>query len=115
MSCAGPTICITTPTNNVVVTTTKTEVVKVITPGPQGPKGDTGNPGPGVKTGGLALQVLQKASNADYDTQWAYAPFGAPTFIQSTQPTSGQLLNATQYLWWDTSGGDLTLWIEDGV
>lgn len=34
-----------------------------------------------------------------------------PTFIQDTQPTT----SATKYLWWDTSNGDLTLWIEDGV
>ena len=36
---------------------------------------------------------------------------GAPTYIQSTQPTG----TPSQYLWWDTSGGNLTLWIEDGV
>ena len=40
---------------------------------------------------------------------------GSPTFIQTTQPTSGQLNGATKYAWWDTSGGDLTLWIEDGI
>lgn len=32
-----------------------------------------------------------------------------PTFVQSTQPD-----HAAPYLWWDTSGDDLTLWIEDG-
>lgn len=31
-------------------------------------------------------------------------------FIQDTQPVT----SATKYLWWDTSDGDLTLWIEDG-
>ena len=40
---------------------------------------------------------------------------GSPTFIQTTQPTIGQLNGATKYAWWDTSGGDLTLWIEDGI
>jgi hypothetical protein len=40
---------------------------------------------------------------------------GSPTFIQTTQPTSGELGGATKYAWWDTSGGDLTLWIEDGI
>lgn len=40
---------------------------------------------------------------------------GIPTFIQTTQPTIGQLEDYTQYVWWDTSGGDLTLWIEDGT
>ena len=39
------TICITTPTNNVLVKTTQTEVVKVVTPGPQGPTGPTGATG----------------------------------------------------------------------
>jgi len=40
---------------------------------------------------------------------------GVPTFIQTTQPTNAQLNGATLYAWWDTSGGDLTLWIEDGI
>lgn len=40
---------------------------------------------------------------------------GVPTFIQTTQPTNTQLNGAVQYAWWDTSGGDLTLWIEDGI
>jgi hypothetical protein len=40
---------------------------------------------------------------------------GSPTFIQTAQPTSGELGGATKYAWWDTSGGDLTLWIEDGI
>ena len=32
-----------------------------------------------------------------------------PTFTQDTQPD-----HTGPYLWWDTSGGNLTLWIEDG-
>lgn len=44
MTC-GPTICVTTPTSNVLVTTTQTETVKVVTPGPQGPPGPTGATG----------------------------------------------------------------------
>lgn len=33
-----------------------------------------------------------------------------PVFIQNTQPVvSGK------YAWFDTTGGDLTLWIEDGT
>jgi len=39
---------------------------------------------------------------------------GVPSFIQTTQPTVTQLMGFNEYLWWDTSGGDLTLWIEDG-
>lgn len=40
---------------------------------------------------------------------------GIPVFVQSTQPTLAQLNGATQYVWWDTSGGNLTCWIEDGT
>jgi hypothetical protein len=40
---------------------------------------------------------------------------GIPTFIQTSQPTSTELQSFTKYAWWDTSGGDLTLWIEDGI
>jgi hypothetical protein len=39
---------------------------------------------------------------------------GVPSFIQTTQPTVAQLMGFDEYLWWDTSGGDLTLWVEDG-
>lgn len=46
--------------------------------------------------------------------QGSAAP-GIPTFIQATQPTATQLQDFTKYAWWDTSGGDLTLWIEDGT
>ena len=63
--------------------------------GPQGPKGDTGltgpagptgptgatgatgatgPAGPGVKIGGTTGQILAKASNTDYDTQWVNTP-----------------------------------------
>lgn len=40
---------------------------------------------------------------------------GDPSFIQPTAPTSAQLDGSTRYAWWDTSGGDITLWIEDGI
>lgn len=40
---------------------------------------------------------------------------GSPTFIQTTQPSAGQISGLTTYAWWDTSGGDLSLWIEDGI
>ena len=39
---------------------------------------------------------------------------GVPTFIQNTQPSSQQLNGLNKYQWWDTSGGNLTLWIETG-
>lgn len=38
-----------------------------------------------------------------------------PNFIQPTQPSPAELGDAVSYIWWDTSGGSLTLWIEDGV
>lgn len=36
-------------------------------PGDTGPQGD---PGPGVPAGGTTGQVLAKASDDDYDTEW---------------------------------------------
>lgn len=41
--------------------------------GPQGPKGD---PGEGVPAGGTTGQILSKASDTDYDTQWTNPPEG---------------------------------------
>lgn len=40
---------------------------------------------------------------------------GVPSFIQNTQPSVAELMNFNKYLWWDTTSGDLTLWIEDGT
>ena len=39
--------------------------------GPQGPQGETGAAGVGVPSGGTTGQVLKKASNTNYDTEWA--------------------------------------------
>jgi hypothetical protein len=80
-----------------------------------------------------AIEVLEdgteKEKRGDGVSLWADLPYvsggggggggesgqiGSPTFIQSTQPTTGELGGQDQYLWWDTSGGNLTLWIEDG-
>lgn len=36
----------------------------------RGEKGDQGDPGEGVPTGGTTGQVLKKSSNANYDTEW---------------------------------------------
>lgn len=82
--------------------------------GPQGPQGPTGPQGPqgpqgaGVPVAGATGQVLTKASNSNYDTQWS--TLEQRTYIQTTQPTA-----AGPYQWWDTSNGNLTLWIEDGL
>lgn len=43
-------------------------------PGPQGEKGEKGDAGPGVAAGGTTGQVLAKASNDDYDTEWVDPP-----------------------------------------
>ena len=39
--------------------------------GQQGPQGETGAAGVGVPSGGTTGQVLKKASNTNYDTEWA--------------------------------------------
>jgi len=44
--------------------------------GPEGPQGPKGDPGEGVPSGGAPGQVLSKASDADYDTQWVDPPEG---------------------------------------
>ena len=50
--------------------------------GPQGEQGEQGPPGQGVAAGGLTGQVLTKASNTDYDTEW-------------TPPATGNMQAAT--------------------
>lgn len=35
-----------------------------------GPKGDKGDPGEGIASGGKEGQILKKNSDADYDTRW---------------------------------------------
>lgn len=45
--------------------------------GAPGPKGDPGDPGAGVSPGGTAGQILAKASDASYDTEWIDPPEGS--------------------------------------
>jgi hypothetical protein len=83
-----------------------------------GPPGQIGPPGPqgvGVPAGGSAGQILRKRSAADHDSEWAMPPAADPVFIQASPPTAEQLGGASRYQWWDTSGGGLSLYIEDGV
>ena len=83
-----------------------------------GPPGQAGPPGPqgaGVPAGGSTGQLLRKRSAADHDSEWATTPAADPLFIQGSAPTQQQLAGASRYQWWDTSGGVLTLYIEDGV
>ncbi len=83
-----------------------------------GPPGQAGPPGPqgaGVPAGGSSGQTLRKRSAADHDSEWATTPAADPLFIQGSAPSAQQLAGASRYQWWDTSGGALTLYIEDGV
>ena len=89
-------VTVTTEARTVVVTEGDGETAVVTSP----------SPAVLIETIGLGPQGPQGPSGTST---------GSPTFIQTTQPTSGQLGGATTYAWWDTSGGDLTLWIEDGI
>ena len=56
--------------------------------GPQGPPGEPGTPGAngaGVKPGGLENQVLAKASNSDFDTQWVFPGTAPVTSVDGRQ------------------------------
>ena len=79
-------------------------------PGPQGDAGPQGDPGQGVPAGGSTGEVLQKASNDDYDTTWAAAAagggngnvtnsFGAITTTSSSSNT----------VWSSVTGSDVTV------
>ena len=48
-----------------------------------------GDPGEGVPTGGTAGQVLKKASNTDYDTEWADLDAGDVGFDSTETYQSG--------------------------
>lgn len=73
-----------------------------------------------VNVTNLSTTVVVAEDNASVVTIATQGPQGnaapgVPTFLQATQPTVTQLMDFTQYLWWDTSNGDLTLWLEDGA
>jgi len=57
-----------------------TEAIEIITQGPQGPAGSNGQ---GVPTGGTTGQVLKKASNANYDTEWGTGGGGGSGTVTS--------------------------------
>lgn len=61
--------------------------------GPQGVQGIQGETGAGVPAGGLENQVLQKASNDDYDYQWMVPVFGDLTYTQDFTVTSTVTVN----------------------
>lgn len=48
--------------------------------GPMGSQGSQGETGPGVAAGGVTGQILAKASNDDYDTEWINGGGGTVTY-----------------------------------
>lgn len=65
-----PTIKVSSPTVSVVDIN---PVVTGSTIGPTGAQGPAGSDGQGLEAGGDKHQVLKKASNDDYDTEWGFA------------------------------------------
>jgi hypothetical protein len=68
------------------------------------------------------IEVVQEAANIVISTVGIQGPvgpsgpfFGVPFFIQSGQPSLAQYSGYTTYAWWQTSSGNTTLWIEDGL
>ncbi len=69
----------------------ETQIV-VAVPGLQGTNGQ------GVPSGGTTGQLLAKASNADYDTEWVIAnPLPLPSFTQVNLTYSGNTIIAASY------------------
>lgn len=70
-------------------------------PGVPGPKGDQGDPGVGVPTGGTTGQVLRKASNANYATEWGSVnatPGGSVGHVQF-HGAGGVFAGDSNYIW----------------
>lgn len=65
--------------------------------GPEGPEGPEGPAGPGVAAGGTTGQVLTKATDDDFDTQWADAD-GPPTYTVGDHALGG-------VVFWVDAGG----------
>ena len=81
--------------------------------GQQGPQGETGAAGVGVPSGGTTGQVLKKASNTNYDTEWADESGGgsgdAPvvvTFADLNNPTEAEYTTASQTIVTAIEGGN---------
>lgn len=65
--------------------------------GIQGEKGEKGNPGEGIPTGGISGQILAKNTNDDYDTHWINLPTtggGSSITIDNTLTQSGTAADA---------------------
>jgi hypothetical protein len=69
----------------------------------------------GAAAQGSNLQEWQNSAGTPLAKIDASGNFSAtnyiPTYIQDTAPTS----TPAKYMWWETTGGDLSLWIEDGT
>lgn len=85
--------------------------------GPQGVKGDTGAQGPAGATGAASTvpgpqgDTGNTGPQGDTGATGSTGPtLGVASYVQATDPAI-----AGAYTWWDTSGGNLTLWIEDGI
>jgi len=76
--------------------------------GPQGVQGETGPQGPagpGLPAGGTEYQLVEKASNTDYDTRWTNRPTVAGVNFDTTAaltPSTGQMV-------WDAETGTVDI------
>jgi len=84
-----------------------TMLVKVITEGPQGPPGPVGQ---GFASGGTTGQVLAKASNDDYDTEWLTVGGTGTVTSVGIVPASGMVVSGSPI----TAAGDITLSYDSG-
>jgi hypothetical protein len=77
--------------------------------GPQGLQGTLGIQGTGGTQGTQGVQGAQGLQG----TVGIQGPLtGIATYIQPTQPSVDA---GVQYLWWQKTGSNLTLWINDGL
>ena len=91
------------PTTNstIVLNGVETNVIEVITEGPQGPQGAQGAQGvagQGVPAAGTAGQILEKIDGADYNTKWADVAdvdLSSPPPIGNTTPNTGGFTSLT--------------------
>lgn len=77
-----------------------TNTIDVVIPGEKGDTGDTGpqgvqgDPGQGVSSGGTTGQLLAKASNGNFDTEWVNPPNPSWGFISGTLSNQTDLITA---------------------
>ena len=97
--------------SSVVEVSSPVEVVFDVVGGP-GAKGDDGDPGTGVPSGGLAGQVLTKKTDADFDTEWRPSSGGSGvSFLPDPGPT---VAPGESVLWIKPSNGSYSLIVRQG-